>query len=140
MNRQELLDNFVRATNGKGRAVLAKGSICSYFPEGHPGCSIGCQPGFRERFKGRMRDERAIKYWLRKTEPANGSGDEQLAADLMEFFGLDDDQDIEFLSALQLFHDATGNWIGLGIDPKSLAVFCETWLNDEGNELQVPRM
>ncbi len=139
MNRQELLTNFVQATNGKGRAMqggVGDGGICSYFPKGHPGCGIGSQPGFRERFEGRMGDERTIKYWLRSTDPNTGgwSGNKQLAADLKDFFGVEGEEDIDFLHGLQQLHDSVWNWNGLGIDPDCLNHFCVTW------KLQVPEM
>lgn len=136
MNRQELLTNFVQATNGKGRAMQEDSVICSYFPKGHPGCGLGSQPGFRKRFQGRMKDERTIKYWLQKTEQVVGgwSEDKELAADLTTFFGVEDEEDIDFLYGLQLFHDSIWSWNGLDIDPKTLGLFCKTW------KLQVPRM
>lgn len=124
MNKQELLTNFVRATNGRGRAVGEKGQ-CVYFPKDHPGCSIGCQPGFRERFQGRLREGPSICGWLGR----------YLGAELSEFFQIEDlgftqGADGTFLRHLQCFHDKHDHWIVTGLDcgklkPDCLAVFCQ---------------
>ncbi len=82
MNRTKIFKNFVKATKGKGPAKRPGEfcKLCLYFPDKHPGCSIGCQPGFREKFEDRMQDEETIKFWLNQ--------DDQLALDIRQFFAV----------------------------------------------------
>ena len=124
MDRQALLDNFVKAVNGKGRAVN-KNALCSYFLEGHPGCAIGCQPGFREKFKSKLPDEGGI--------PVHFTG--PYRKDLKEFFGIESGgEGVRFLFSLQQLHDIRDNWTGNYLRAEVLEEFC----HEEGLEVPIP--
>ena len=134
MNRQQIFDNFVTALDGVGKA-WAVDPGCMYFPEGRPGCSIGCQPGFREKFEGRMPDEETIEHWL---NPSKHDDHGELAKELKAFFGVENHEDVTFLEELQGFHDeregCPRTWIGVNLNPESVTAFCSEW------KLQVPSL
>lgn len=117
MNRQEILDNFVKETNGKGQSIASHGS-CLYFGEDHPGCAIGCQPGFRKRF---------IRY--KKKFDFDGMAIEDILLryrSVKEFFGVKSSDDGDFLIALQCLHDDESNWLSkTKIRATSLGAFCK---------------
>ncbi len=135
VNRQKLFSHMAVTLQGKGQAIYA--GECSYFPEDHPGCAIGCQPGFREAFEKDIGlDVMGIDMVI------------ELNDGVAEFFGLDVDEygrlirsttcagDGDFLLALQRFHDERKNWLKSGKlwRRKSLATFAKKW------ELKVPEL
>ncbi len=128
MNRQAILENFVRATHGKGRGKEKDISACSYFPEDHPGCAIGSQPGFREQFEGRMSDEDDIRDWMDE-ECDRAQDNPEISKDLLDFFEVDvNTDDIDFLTGVQCFHDQERNWNGKReLKQSSLEAFAEEW-------------
>ena len=129
MNRQKIFQNFIENSHGKGRAMesdpsSSTGQVCSYF--GMHGCAIGCQPGFRAKFDGRMKDENAIGHWLDDSE----NDDADLRSDLLEFFEITADpaaaeDDINWLGALQSLHDMTTNWDGEKLRTTKVETFCK---------------
>ncbi len=111
MDRQKLFTNMVTILNGKGRAMspAAPGRgdpVCVYFPKDHPGCGMGCQPGFREKFG--PDSDNSIGEGL-----PIGPHLKRRAA-VREFFGVDSGSnkihDEGFLSALQIHHDQEESW------------------------------
>ncbi len=133
MDRQKLLDDFISATAGKGQCTVDGGTQCLYIKEGHPGCAIGCQPGFREKF--------GKEEWIRKNPnidsllTGNEGQETQLAVE--EFFGVvhrpedadysGDGGDVHFLSKLQELHDGSA-WEENGeLCKEYLDDFCELW-------------
>ncbi len=124
MNRQQLLDNFIFATAGKGQCTVTGSPECLYVKEDHLGCAIGCQPGFREKF--------GKKAWVVENALLDDVllgtlwGTEEKAA-AQEFFGNPDSNDIEFLRSLQGLHDLREHWDGKEIKPEALQSFCEHW-------------
>ncbi len=135
MDRQQLLDNFVTACNGKGRAMQLKrlhgisSAGCVYIKNGHPGCAIGCQPGFREKFGEKewvienCGIGSVLDGWLdNRTPPEDADG-----VDVSEFFGIENVEDVKFLSDLQDFHDLVRHWDGTKIVQYKLASFCLNW-------------
>ncbi len=109
MDRQAILRNLVTLTRGLGQSIGeiegGGGSLnCLYFPEDHPGCGIGCQPGFREKFQGVVQENKSIQVLL----------DE--CPGVAEFFGVEpgdpDDEDYNdgfFLEQVQELHDTNDN-------------------------------
>ncbi len=136
MNRQQIFTNMVTILHGKGQGKQQYGPggdpVCSYFPEGHPGCAIGCQPGFREKFEDKLR--------------ASGDNECDISTvldsfpDVRDFFGIEfsprsDSDDYEFLSDLQELHDSANNWTKRKrFRCKSLADFAKEW------DLKVPKL
>lgn len=127
MNKQKVLENFVLATDGKGRSLRktnSKTELCCYFPKDHPGCAIGCQPGFREKF-GNRQDTDMIADWFLESD--------ELEAKLNAFFQIipestEDIDAVNFLSDLQDFHDKRNNWNEDNcIKPTALKQFCAKW-------------
>jgi len=112
MNYQKVYNTVVRKLHGKGRAKV--GSCCRYFVDGHPGCAIGCQPGFKKAFRGKINEGTSIKglCYLKKVR---------------EFFGITKATDVEFLEDLQELHDEVTNWRrdGKHLRAESLKAFCE---------------
>jgi len=130
MNRQKLFSAFLRETHGKGRAVIATPDRfdCAFFPANHPGCAIGCQPGFRKQFEGRINEGLGISD-LMSDDGMSDARDNFLLGELREFFGIEatteevnpgdlisvselmkSDYDIDFLNELQSLHDEENNW------------------------------
>ncbi len=121
MDRQRLLDNFVRATYGKGRAVHPSGADgrgrCAYVLEGHPGCGIGCQPGFREAFGENPRVCGATVGIRTLIERVPEVG---------EFFGAKNLYNLEHLVSLQILHDRAGHWTSEGtLRREVLEAYCK---------------
>ena len=121
MTNQEMLDNFVKATHGKGRAMDPRDHSCVYMPTNdHPGCAMGCQPGFRAAMKtaraveGRDADVVLLKY-----------------KELLDpVFGITDYESREkvgdFLLLLQKLHDIPSPWTKDGkLVSSVLAQFCK---------------
>ncbi len=121
MNRQLILENFITATHGLGQGLFpGTKSRCAYFPESHPGCAIGCQPKFKEQFKGKINVDIGIVELL--------AGNKGLEKKLISFFKIKGDGDIQFLSSMQDFHDEPYNWNDDGtIKKKHLDEFCDDW-------------
>ena len=119
MNRQELLENFVTATRGKGQAKT--GSACSYFPKDHPGCAIGCQPGFRDKFESIMEDSEKIADRLHGDMYSQENG---ISDQLSLFFDIDSDSDVTFLDSLQSLHDDT-EWVDGCLSQDFIDDFCK---------------
>lgn len=134
MDRQQSLDNFIAATKGKGQC-LDDTSHCRYTHEAHPGCAIGCQPGFREIF-GEMKwvsDNITIEAVL------DGTEGQEIQTAVEEFFDIDHGpdwvdgyEDVDFLVALQNLHDGSG-WEDGKIYHTDLVDFCEYW------DLKIPQ-
>ncbi len=142
MDRQQILDNFIAATEGKGPCHDAEDS-CQYIHPNHPGCAIGCQPGFKEKF-GKEKwviDNCGIEGVL------DGTESEEVQTAVEEFFDIvprnfDDydydygdaygDGDGNFLVSLQELHDDS-DWNGQ-ICSHSLERFCEVW------KLKIPQI
>ena len=119
MNRQLMLENFVKATHGLGRGLFpGMQHQCAYFSENHPGCAIGCQPGFKEKFEGQINVEIGIvDLFDRETS---------IGKDLMSFFDVKHQDDVDFLDHLQAFHDEIDNWNDDGtIVKEHLDEFCK---------------
>ncbi len=131
MDRQKLFSHCVTTLDGQGQgreSQTVHGTnwsrmICSYFPDGHPGCNIGCQPGFRERFEG-------------KIEPMGVDDvidEEDIGREVADFFGIENWDDRCFLVDLQDLHDVDANWAGQELnqrkkwDRTSLAAFATKW-------------
>jgi len=115
MNKQKLLDNFLTIVNSKGRAVNDDG-LCLYFPkDDHPGCAIGCQPGFRERFK----DNPDIKGGI--------YGVIVSSKEVCIFLEVEVVEDKNFLSDLQGLHDDAFNWNNLNLKPEAITAFKTSW-------------
>ena len=100
MNRQKLLDTFVRKTHGKGRAADKDGN-CLYFPNNHPGCAIGCQTGFKKQF------EDVIKSRIKSVTKLFNSMHAHI---FRAFFDVKEPEDEVFLQTLQALHDQRYNW------------------------------
>ena len=125
MNRQKLLTNLVRTLHHKGRALVD--DSCVYVVRNHPGCGIGCQPGFREKFAVRLRRYKlnagpTIRVLLEH---------EQLGKDMREFFGvtgdLQDNEDVRFLCLLQHLHDSSNTWSNGELCREEVKEFADKW-------------
>lgn len=116
MDRQVVLDNFVTATRGLGQTVSNYGD-CLYFPDNHPGCAIGCQPGFREKFKDSVTEGVDIGSLLTDN------------AEVRNFFQVSDveDEDWDFLDTLQTLHDTDEDWYRKNLKKGPLRKFCQKW-------------
>jgi len=146
MNRQKILDNFVKATHGKGRSFVQTGGEsrpsmgeCRYFNENHPGCGIGCQPGFREAFvpfreniEGQSIEnlltgrENQFSFQGRMRQFFDLTIDEEDAVKHRR--GKRVDEDVKFLIDVQSLHDNEDNWIGDEIlNPTVLQEFADKW-------------
>ncbi len=133
-DRQKIFTNMVTILHGKGQGRIKFGNkvLCSYFPPDHPGCGIGCQPGFREKFEIDLHlAEQAIDE-LMDYNPAVAVF---FGVDLDSPDGHDEESDYGFLKDVQSFHDANDNWTKRKKwRRKSLATFAETW------KLKVPEI
>ena len=128
MNRQALLDNFIIATHGKGCSNAPGTANCLYFPDDHPGCAIGCQPGFKEQFKRRISEGCGVDDLC-----GIGSGRTALQRDVRAFFGVESKEDVVFLCCLQDLHDHQEHWTRRGaIRLPALRAFTTT------HSLQIP--
>ena len=120
MDRQKIYDNFVTALDGKGQAL--DGASCVYFKDGHPGCGIGCQPGFRERFE-------TITPGSNKRRFGDNESIDVIWSEVREFFGSTDDGsedgDLGFMMAIQTHHDDEENWDGDNLRKARLKEFRE---------------
>lgn len=124
MNRQELIDTFVRELNGRGQAVGPEGKFL-YVMENHPGCGIGCQPQFKKA--------------LAECPPPKGDTLELnirgiLFGEKMPFvlalkkeFVIEDSFDEEFLMGLQRLHDSDELWQGKFMAKEIIAGFCNRY-------------
>ena len=119
MDKQAILENFVTATRGKGQAK--HGKACSYFPDGHPGCAIGCQPGFREKFEHIMEASDTIVDRLHGDVYDREDG---VRDQLRSLFGVENDGDVDFLGSLQELHDET-EWVDDSVSQDFLDDFCK---------------
>ena len=130
MNKQALLDNFVAAVNGKGqsRGLNADGQMkCVYFKDGHPGCAIGCQPGFKDAFGPlNLPNMQGIADLFHN----KGAWYDRIRA----FFSMDTEEDDCFLVDLQDLHDTEASWryedSGLrpmSLNPIKIRDFAEMW-------------
>ena len=139
MDRQKLLDSFISTTAGDGQCVDTEG-MCQYVHDHLPGCAIGCQPGFREKFG----EEEWVTDNLGIVGILNGEDGIETQAAVEEFFGVvhrvdddnasvDDRSDVHFLGKLQELHDASG-WEDGQIYHPSLVCFCEYW------DLKIPQV
>ncbi len=135
MDRQKIFDNFVGALNGIGRCIQPNRPTgptpsCIYVKEGHPGCAIGCQPGFREKFGEKdwvvanTGMFSILDTWVEDVAPEDPDGIE-----VSEFFGVENYLDVDFLQALQDFHDDRYNWDDRDSNllPINLSAFCAGW-------------
>jgi len=112
MNNQRAFENFLRILNGKGRSVDDDGR-CLYFPENHPGCGIGCQPGFREKFYQHKRMWDNVGFTIQ---------DLSKYEDVRDFIN---GCSLEFLTNLQGFHDLLVNWYGLHLRKEATLEFAK---------------
>jgi len=120
--KQELINNLVHTLNGKGRATKLRPDmdeeVCCYIPENpHPGCAIGCQPGFREAFADCDPDGSFSRVGLLER---------QFPEQFKHVFGEVGHDDINFLTELQDLHDDFYSWSGNGLKLKKSVVeeFC----------------
>ncbi len=103
MDKQQLFTNMVTILNGKGRSVSpARHGACVYFLDDHPGCGIGCQPGFREKF-GPDSDT-----YIGEGCPITDHL--MRAVSVAEFFGIETPEDRVFLRDIQIYHDHECSW------------------------------
>lgn len=121
MDNQKLFDNFVTLTHGHGQAIRRGG--CVFFPDttgdrlpSHPGCAIGCQPGFRKRFEGVIVEVELLNLLQ-----------EQHGDAIREFFGVEHKKDEDFLCALQLLHDDDKHWECNTLKVRAVTAFAEKW-------------
>ena len=125
---------MVTILNGKGRSVSpARQGACVYFPDDHPGCGIGCQPGFREKFgpdsDAYIGEGCPITDHLLRSSVVRSS--------VAEFFGVDGAEDRAFLRDLQVHHDHECSW-----DEKNPLFFDIEQLENFARErgLEVPKL
>ena len=129
MNRQHIFDNIVKL-NGHGRAWDESAQGCLYFLKGeHPGCGIGCQPGFSEKFQSLIEDSYRTEDSIFGLLENSDFGD-----DIETFFGVQTDEDKHFLNAIQRTHDREGSWNDDQWDREVLQEFCTEWLLDMPDE------
>jgi len=119
MDRQALLDNFVKRVGNKGRSEVidqdTNDLACQYVPNnGHPGCAIGCQPCFddprlREILKGY--EGRLIYYVLEKQ------------SEIKDALAVQTQEEEDFLCFLQSLNDNIANWEGKQLKQTSVDRF-----------------
>jgi len=125
---QELLNNFVSSCNGVGRAVRHdeyEEEVCCYIPQDHPGCAMGCQPGFREACLASCTEIDDDGIHIRAVK-------EYFPELFKTIFGETDDQDVNFMVELQNLHDESFNWSGNKIKLNRIKQFCSK------NRLSIP--
>jgi len=123
MDRQKMLDNFLKIGVPAGPCTGVGTYICRYIKDGHVGCAIGCQPGFREQFG------KKVEAW----EQATQGGDIRCLLnkfpEIEPFFDLDpknNDEDFRFLTDLQEMHDQD-EWKPNKLPKERVEDFCKTW-------------
>ncbi len=126
MNKQALLNNFVQTAHEHGQAM--ENDECAYFPEDHPGCAIGCQPGFREEFQDIMTDGDTAGETIQTLIHYDDIGRR-----MKKFFKIRTEVDERFLSDLQGLHDARDNWKRSRLTAECVDEFCDEW------KLRVPK-
>lgn len=122
---QRLFNTFLDRVDGHGRCVNDEG-VCQYVVDGKPGCAIGCQPP--------IADDPDMREKVSRFESSGLIGVRTLLANIEELgpalFGREPNQnDLLFATALQSFHDSSGNWRGGLLLPGAVRVFArEHWL------------
>lgn len=112
MTEQQAFDNVVRILDCKGQCVHLGG--CVYFKLGHPGCAIGCQPGFA-RFEDL--DDINLGYFISELMEEHPT--------IAAFF---DGCRSNFLNALQSLHDRPDHWDESGsLTDAAKRWFAEKW-------------
>ena len=132
MNRQQIFDNLMKL-DGLGRGFNEDEEQCAYFVEGHPGCGIGCQPGFQDQFQSIIEEENGDSDSIRTL-----LHDSTFGMKIKKFFGVKTDDDVSFLTGVQLLHDDNRSWNEDKWDRKFLQRFCDKWklrMPDEGEEI-----
>lgn len=131
--QQKLLNRLVSQLHGIGRCVLDGTNICQYVKEGHPGCGIGCQRGFRTLARKHKFDKMggsglAISFYVQRAEMFC------ITQDLHRILGLDltDDKIADvagtnFLCSLQTLHDNKDYWRGKLLKKGAVRRFVEHW-------------
>ena len=116
MDRQTMLDTFVKRVNGLGRSRqdASLTGKCVYFPAGHPGCAIGCQAGF-EQFRRLDLDQ------------LENSGIDVVVDSYSEIADWLGAENMDFAVELQLLHDWSDNWCGLRLRRKPVEEFAARW-------------
>jgi hypothetical protein len=126
MNKQQLLNRFVKACNGKGQSVNRSGN-CMYVRKDHPGCGIGCQPQFQkvaEKFP-------SLKSVIDTIDTLIETNSKRGLA-LQKAFNMPKDEDAfymatSFLMSLQDLHDRFEHWDGVKLRLSSIKQFCKDW-------------
>ena len=88
---------------------------CAFIKAGHPGCAIGCLPGFRKAVKGIQCINDVILRRLFKRKPS------------VAWFGRTSKSDAIFLDCFLDLHDDPQNWHGKTLRRSAIVAFAKTW-------------